>query len=104
MLGSQLHDVLALVHLEPTFPDSIGRELQFTHDHAVDQHFGTIGHATEPLVVDLDDITWSASGGPGVDGGGATAIPTMSFYGLMLTAFSLLLVATRRLTKSAKRG
>jgi len=64
VLGSQFHDVLALVHLEPTFPDSIGRELQFTHDHAVDQHFGTIGQPTEPLVVDLDDVTRSTGDKP----------------------------------------
>jgi hypothetical protein len=40
---------------------------------------------------------------PGAPPGGATQIPTLSAYGLVLTALGLLLVAARRLRKSAKR-
>ena len=40
---------------------------------------------------------------PGPGPGGATAVPTMSIYGLMLTTLGLLLVATRRLRQSGKR-
>jgi hypothetical protein len=47
----------------------------------------------------------TSSGPPVVPPGGAyTPVPTMSIYGLMLTTFGLLLVATRRLRKPAAGG
>jgi hypothetical protein len=49
----------------------------------------------------IEDDNLTACSGPGP--GGATAVPTMSIYGLMLTTLGLLLVATRRLRKSGKR-
>jgi len=48
--------------------------------------------------------TWTASPVVVAAPSRATVVPTMSIYGLMLTALGLLLVSTRRLRKSAKRG
>ena len=58
--------------------------------------------------IDGDAMNWvmNVSGSTGVvsaSGASATAVPTMSAYGVVLTMLGLLLVATRRLRVSAKR-
>ncbi len=49
-------------------------------------------------------INYGDTTSSGADGGAPTAVPTMSLYGLMLTALGLLLVVTHRLRELANRN